>query len=224
GASLPEGTPVPHGIGVAAGAALFPDHVDGALLSLANARLTQFLDGLEATGIGGIVIRNASYSGLTARVRPGAGRIDVVLEVAQITLDYKKAIQFLPDCNGRATASGLRFEASFDQSPDVVPSRIDLTLLADPSVHIADVDIDPSGIPCFQEILLLFLPDNLAGLLEPRLNEALGDPDGAGPQESPLADALENALGGLDVSGPVGAALGVNLDARFADIVESPAA
>src|SRR5262245_31204457 len=224
GASLPEGTPVPHGIGIAAGAALFPDHIDGALLSLAAAGLTQVLDGLEATGIGGIEIRNASYSGLTARVRPDTGRIDVVLDVAQATLDYKKALPLQPDCHGRATASGLHFQASFDQSPDVVPSRIDLTLLANPSVQIADVDIDPSGF-CLPDIYLeLFLPDNLAGRLEPPLNAALGDPDGAGPQESPIADALENALAGLDVSGPVGTALGVTLDARFADIVESPAA
>src|SRR5262249_32600074 len=52
GASLSEGTAVPHGIGVAAGAALFPDHVDASVVTLATPYLNQAWDTLEAANLG----------------------------------------------------------------------------------------------------------------------------------------------------------------------------
>ena len=39
------------------------------------------------------------------------------------------------------------------------------------------------------------------------------DPDGAGPLDSPLADAIETALSEVSIAGPAGEALGVMLDA-----------
>ena len=45
------------------------------------------------------------------------------------------------------------------------------------------------------------------------LQTYLSDPDGAGPLDSPIADAIETALAGISITGPIGESLQVNLDA-----------
>jgi hypothetical protein len=48
----------------------------------------------------------------------------------------------------------------------------------------------------------------------------LDDPDGSGPQDSPTANAIESALAGISIAGPVGNALGVMLDAPLFKVEE----
>ncbi|HEX6419166.1 MAG TPA: hypothetical protein VFZ77_11755, partial [Acidimicrobiales bacterium] len=52
----------------------------------------------------------------------------------------------------------------------------------------------------------------------------LGDPDGAGPADSPIADAIETALGEISIAGAVGEALQAHLDAPFTSIDETATA
>ena len=49
------------------------------------------------------------------------------------------------------------------------------------------------------------------------------DPDGAGPADSPIADAIETALSEISISGAVGDALSAHLTAPFTAINESSA-
>jgi len=51
----------------------------------------------------------------------------------------------------------------------------------------------------------------------------LDDDDGAGPLDSPLADAFETALADISIAGPVGEALQVNLEAPLFDVLEDTA-
>lgn len=48
----------------------------------------------------------------------------------------------------------------------------------------------------------------------------LKDPDGTGPADSPIADAVEEALSGISISGAVGSAVNAHLDTPLQDIVE----
>ena len=48
----------------------------------------------------------------------------------------------------------------------------------------------------------------------------LQDPDGTGPGDSPIADAVEDALGGISIAGAVGSAVESHLDAPLQDVTE----
>ena len=48
----------------------------------------------------------------------------------------------------------------------------------------------------------------------------LRDPDGTGPADSPIADAVEDALSGISISGAVGSAVDAHLDTPLEDIIE----
>jgi hypothetical protein len=51
--------------------------------------------------------------------------------------------------------------------------------------------------------------------------ENLGDPDGTGPDDSPIADAIETALAEISIAGSVGEAIKGHLDAPFTSITET---
>jgi hypothetical protein len=44
------------------------------------------------------------------------------------------------------------------------------------------------------------------------MRDFLSDPDGAGPQDGPIGDAIETALSGISIAGPIGEGLGVMLE------------
>jgi hypothetical protein len=48
----------------------------------------------------------------------------------------------------------------------------------------------------------------------------LADPDGPGPDDAPIAEAIETALTGIQIAGPIGDAIGVNLETPLFDVFE----
>jgi hypothetical protein len=52
----------------------------------------------------------------------------------------------------------------------------------------------------------------------------VGDPDGSGPADSPIAEAVETALAEISIAGPVGDAVNATLDAPFTQITEGAGA
>ncbi len=83
-----------------------------------------------------------------------------------------------------------------------------------------------SGIcddPLIGDIVNLIIGQgDIQQLMQDGFQDNLGDPDGAGPLDSPLAAAIESALGGISIAGPVGEALGGTLDAPIVSVVEEP--
>src|SRR6185369_2241450 len=69
------------------------------------------------------------------------------------------------------------------------------------------------------DIIQAFLPD-VEQLTINAMRDFLSDPDGAGPQDSPTAAAIESALAGVVIAGPIGDSLGVNFDAPLWGIPE----
>ncbi len=64
-----------------------------------------------------------------------------------------------------------------------------------------------------------FVP-NVQGLVTDGLVSFLADPDGAGSQDTPIAAAIQTALGGIPIAGPLGDSLGVNLETSLFDVLE----
>jgi hypothetical protein len=77
------------------------------------------------------------------------------------------------------------------------------------------------SIPGIEQIVGLFLPD-VKELMRTKLTTILGDPDGAGPVDSPVADAVEAALAQLNIAGDIGTALGLQLDSTLQSADEDP--
>ena len=81
-----------------------------------------------------------------------------------------------------------------------------------------------SGIcddPLLGDIINLIIGEgDIQQLMQDGFQDNLADPDGAGPQDSPLAAAIQSALAGISIAGPVGEALGGVLDAEIASVTE----
>lgn len=93
-----------------------------------------------------------------------------------------------------------------------------------PLVTIPTVGTEFTSGSCDPDTILGPIVGSIAGdtsqMIRDSFGGQLGDPDGAGPADSPIADAVEQALAGISVAGPVGGAVGANLQAPLIDVVE----
>ncbi len=62
-----------------------------------------------------------------------------------------------------------------------------------------------------QDLLIDLFVGDAKDIVTNGILDFLKDPDGAGPQDSPIAQAIEDALAGIVIAGPLGQAFGVNL-------------
>ncbi|MBX3284551.1 MAG: hypothetical protein KF703_04335 [Actinobacteria bacterium] len=110
------------------------------------------------------------------------------------------------------------------------PSKVDVNLVGTPSVDTGTVGYEfISGICDADTFLIGDIVNALAGgqiqsLVAGGFSSQLGDPDGSGPLDSPVAAAIQAALGDISIAGSVGTAVKVNLDAPFTQITESSTA
>jgi len=131
----------------------------------------------------------------------------------------------VPDCGLRLTANSLQLTGNYDlepASPD--PSNVDVNLVTNPlGVQFGGFNHDfTSGLcdaPIIGDIINALLP-NIQTLATNGIRDFLSDPDGAGPQDSPIADAIESVLAGISISGAVGSGLGLMLDSPLFEVVE----
>lgn len=110
------------------------------------------------------------------------------------------------------------------------PSQVDVNLVGSPTVNTGTVGYQfISGICDADTFLIGDIVNSLAGgqiqsLVAGGFSSQLGDPDGSGPQDSPVAAAIQAALSDISIAGSVGTAVKVNLDAPFTQITESSSA
>jgi hypothetical protein len=74
--------------------------------------------------------------------------------------------------------------------------------------------------PILGTIIQLVIGD-VEPIVEDGLVTNLRDPDGSGPQDAPIAAAIQSTLAGLSIAGSIGTALGITLDAEFNLISEN---
>lgn len=115
--------------------------------------------------------------------------------------------------------------ADLDLTPQLDDPRfVDVNLNGQPGVALNGYQSTfVSGIcdaPLLGDIIDFFLRDRLRELTEQAFLSTLGDPDGIGPLDSPIADGIETALLSATLAGPIGNSIGAMLDAPFSDIDE----
>jgi hypothetical protein len=130
------------------------------------------------------------------------------------------------NCALNVDAASVTIDGNYALSPAADPHSLDVNLVgATPTVTANNVTSDfTSGIcsiPVIEQIVGLLLPD-VKTLLQTNLTTLLGDPDGAGALDSPVADAVEAALAQVNIAGPIGDSLGLSLDSTITAADEDP--
>jgi hypothetical protein len=151
------------------------------------------------------------------------GDITVNDLVANLYIDGSGLV---PDCGLRLTAAATDIDGSYGLTADSVDaSNVDVYEDTAPAVSFVSFDQSyTSGVcdwPIIGDIIGLIIGD-----LEPTvvdgLEDYLDDPDGEGSQDGPVAAAIETALAGISIAGPIGEAIGVSLEAPLFDVFEDP--
>lgn len=106
-------------------------------------------------------------------------------------------------------------------SPD--PNEVDVAQLGGVNVSFGGFSSDTNcnGFLGFivEALVGLFIGD-VQDLMKPALENFLNTPDGNG--NTPTAGAIEEALAGIEIAGPIGDAIGVALEAPLFDVAEYP--
>lgn len=129
----------------------------------------------------------------------------------------------VPNCDLNLMASAVTLAGDFALEPDALtPSKVDVAQNGGISTMFANFDQTFTSGACdaflIGDIIQLILGD-LEPLVRSSLENFLNTVDGNG--NTVIASAIESALAGVDISGPVGEALNANLDAPFFQVVES---
>lgn len=133
----------------------------------------------------------------------------------------------VPSCGLRLTANQLRLTGNYSLEPKVGdPSNIDVNLITPMGVTFSGFNHTfTSGLcdaPIIGDIIQALLPD-IQQLAVNGIKGFLDDPDGAGPQDSPIAAAIEEVLAGISITGPVGEGLGLMLESPLFAVTEDNA-
>ncbi len=152
----------------------------------------------------------------------------VTLIDLHVPVDVDAEILGIPSsCDLVIDADSVTINGNYALQPSPTdPRLLDVNLVgATPVVTLGNVNDDFVGgicsIPVIEQIVGLFLPD-VRTLMQQNLTRLLGDADGAGPLDSPVADAVEQALSQINIAGDIGTALGIRLDSTIAAANEDP--
>jgi cysteine-rich repeat protein len=150
---------------------------------------------------------NDLFAEVDLDVRDGSGgRLLCGLEIYATSVDINSSVDLLPNAND--------------------PRYVNVNQTSEPTVVLNGFGARfISGIcddPFFGNIINFFVQPQLRGVITNAFIDNLKDPDVAGPQDSIIADALETALSGVAIAGPIGESIGAILTAPFSSIDEDP--
>jgi len=100
---------------------------------------------------------------------------------------------------------------------------IDVNLIGEPVIEITGADFMFDGGACDNnrvEDLIERIAGNFGDTFSEALEEFLQDPDGDGPQDSPVAAAMQRGLSDVDFAAPLGEAFGISLETSYFAIDE----
>ncbi|HEY3142955.1 MAG TPA: hypothetical protein VGJ86_17570 [Acidimicrobiales bacterium] len=123
-------------------------------------------------------------------------------------------------CDLEITSDSIDVDGNYTLGPDPAdPHLLDVNLVGTaPVVTLNGFGDDFVGgicsVPGIEQIVGLFVGD-IQTMMRNNLTTMLGDPDGSGPVDSPVAEATEGALANIQIAGPIGDALGLNLESAI---------
>lgn len=189
---------------------------------------TCFIDSfVGCLGSGSVSVSNPppSIGGFGIAMDSMINVVEGIVTVTNIQVDVQlSGSGLVPTCGIRITANSATFDGDYGLSPDAGdPSTIDVVQSGNLVVGFSGFSHSfTSGIcdaPIIGDIIALFLPD-IETLTLDAMEDFLNDPDGAGPQDGPIGDAIEAALADISISGPIGSGLGVQLSTPLFGIFE----
>lgn len=158
-----------------------------------------------------------SYGGLSINFDAMTGFVFGDINIANLVIHAQiNGSGLVPSCGLRLSASNLRLTGNYSMAPHPLDaSNIDVNLISPMGVQFTNFNTTfTSGVcdwPIIGDIIQALLPD-VQALAVDGIKGFLDDPDGAGPQDSPIAAAIENVLAGISITGPVGEGLGLQLE------------
>ncbi len=190
---------------------------------------TCFVDSfLGCLGSGSVSVSNPppSIAGFGIAMDSKINVVEGIVTVTNIQVNVQlSGSGVVPTCGIRITANSATFDADYSLSPDAGdPGMIDVNQSGNLAVSFSGFNHTfTSGLcdaPIIGDIIALFLPD-IQSLTLSAMEGFLNDPDGAGPQDGPIGDAIETALADISISGPIGSGLGVMLDTPLFAVLEN---
>jgi hypothetical protein len=144
----------------------------------------------------------------------------------EIDLNVRDLVALNISCGLEISATNATIAGSYAMDPKAgEPSKVDVRQIGPPTVNLGGFQSHFISGTCTAPVIgdiiqLLVSPSMIEGLVKSGFESNLGDPDGTGPLDSPIAGAIESALGGVSVAGPIGQAIGVEFGADFSAITE----
>jgi hypothetical protein len=184
----------------------------------------------------GVTITGRAYeagsSGVNvAATSTAAGlQADITVSGLYIGLDLQLSGLISGPCKLEVEVPTTAIRTILDFSPDAAQNdKVDVNLTGTPTVTTTGVSYefisgvcDPST-PLLGSIINSQAGSSIQGTITDGFRSQVGDPDGAGPADSPIAEAIETALSQISIAGSVGEAVQAHLDAPFTQITESAA-
>ena len=146
---------------------------------------------------------------------------DITVTDIRVDVDLQGS-GLVPSCDIQMQANAAFFNGDFALEPG---PTLDVNQIGPLDVSFTGFNTIFGGIcdaPIIGDIIQAFLPD-VEALTIDAMADFLGDPDGAGPQDSPIAAGIQDALAGVEITGPIGSGLGVMLDAPLFAALEDNA-
>jgi hypothetical protein len=167
-----------------------------------------------------------SISGFDVDIVPALDVMTGTITIHDLEIHlYISGSGLVPSCGLRLNATATTLPGSYEVEPDAVdPSNVDVQQTSISVGFTGFQQTFTSGlcdVPIIGDIIQLII-GSLQGTVTQGFQDFLSDPDGLGPIDAPVAEAIEVATAGLDLDGSIGSQIGVNLEAPHFAIDEDP--
>lgn len=168
-----------------------------------------------------VVVESASVDSVAADLDSVDGLLgaDVTLSNLVVALEIRGSAF---DCDGRATVEQVRIAGNYELEP--LPGdggAIDVDVAGDAVIEIVNDTFEFTGGACDNDPiddLIRAVVGDFRPRLRAALEEYLNDPDGDGPEDSPVAAAMQSGLSEVDFTAPLGTAFGIVFETTYVDI------
>jgi cysteine-rich repeat protein len=187
-----------------------------------------FLNVIGCWGSAKVKIANPAPSfgsfSLALDSKPNAVGANIAIKNLRLDIDIEGS-GLVPNCGLRVTATQMSLNGDYALEPKAGnPRFVDVNLVGNIGAGFTGFSYHFTyGLctaPIIGDIINAIVGPMIQNLATDGINGFIGDPDGAGPLDSPIAAGIEDTLAGISISGAVGSGLGMTMDAPLFEIAE----